>query len=393
MTNNTEERPTLIQGCDAPILRIVDGGDNTLLCAECDGSVLVEGYRPECLVGIWLQCNKCGHITSTPSLPPGETFHFKIVPLESTRRYWIRSTIEQHASVTLTCDQELAMESAETRPRPAETESTELSQDSLGALATKLDVLSGGCFTPYLESAERSIAHGERYFSENPLAWAIRYLLPKLDNGTLKEDEDTLVALALIAGYKEVLSRWLHHPHFPHLARELCSSFHHTLSKLIAANYLNECGNIIAHNLLAPDAGRSADLYVRFSAIKKFHLEVKAPEAIEWPNKLDQRSEMEIVVEKCLLNARGQIGTSNPGVLIIGSSCITRGFFENFDNAIHSTLQNKGTGHRGVAAVALVGLNEKPFQRTGTNSPDFSQCYRVVIAKNPYYFEDNPIQT
>jgi len=312
-----------------------------------------------------------------------------------TGRRLICPTIEQPADVTLTCDQERAIESVETRPRPAETGSTELSQASLGALATELDVLSGGRFTPYLESAERAIARGERYFPRNPLAWAIRYLLRQLDHGTLQEDEDTLVALALITGYKHVLSRWLHHPHFPHLARELCSSFHHTLSQLIAASYLEDLGNRIAHNPPAPDAGPSADLYVRLSATKKFRLEVKTPKAIEWPNKLDQRSEMEIVVEKRLSKAkkRGQISTSNPGVLIIGSSCITRGFFEDFDNAIHTTLQNYGTRYRGVAAVALVGLNELSLERIGSNSAGFSAAYRVVIAKNPYYFEDNPIRT
>lgn len=393
MTENTEERPILIQGSEAPILRIVDGGDNTLLCVGCDSSVLVEGFRPECLVGIGLQCIKCGHITWTPSLPQGETFHFKVVTLGSTGKYLIGSTVQQNANVTCTCDQELAMESAETHPRPAETGSLDVSQDGLGALATELDLLSGGRFTPCLESAERALSHGQRYFRENPLAWAIRYLSRQLDNGTLQMHEDTLVAIGLIEGYRHVLSRWRHHAHFSYLAQELCSSFHHTLSQLIAASYLSDHGNKIAFNPPMPGAGRSADLYVRLSATEKLHLEVKAPEAIEWPNELDGRPKMKRIVEKCLSGARGQIGTSNPGVLIIASSCIKGGFFEDFEKAIHTTLRNNGTRHRGVAAVAMVGLSELSFQTTGSNSSDFSVVYRVVIAKNPHYIEDNPVQT
>ena len=97
---------------------------------------------------------------------------------------------------------------------------------------------------------------------------------------------------------------------------------------------------------------------MRLSATEKLYLEVKGPEAVEWPNVLDKQSKMKETVEKCLSKARGQIGTSKPGVLVIGASCITRGFFKNFDNAIRTTLRNSGTRHRGVAAVAMVGLDE-----------------------------------
>lgn len=391
MTENTKERPFLLQGSEAPILRIVDGGDNTLLCAGCESSVLVKGYKPECLVGIGLQCIKCGHITWTPSLPPGETFHFQIVTLGSTGRYLIGSTIQQNANVTITCDQELAMENAESRPRPAEAEPLNLSQDGLGALATELDLLSGGRFGPCLLSAERAIAHGQRYFRENPLAWAIRYLLRQLERGHLEAHEDSLVALGLISGYRHILSRWRHHPHFSYLAQELCSHFHHTFSQLIAASYLSDHGNKIAFSLATQGAGRVADLYVRLSAVEMLNLEVKAPEAIEWPNDLCQRSKMKEIVKKCLSKARGQISTSKPGILIIASSCITQGFFENFEKAIQTTLRINGARRPGIAAVALVGLNKLSL-RTGPNSIDFSESYKVIIAKNSHYLKDNPIR-
>ena len=58
-----------VQGGDEPIL--AGAGAGTLSCA-C-GNTLVSGYDQQRVLGIGLQCARCGAVTVTPPLPAGIT--------------------------------------------------------------------------------------------------------------------------------------------------------------------------------------------------------------------------------------------------------------------------------------------------------------------------------
>jgi len=295
--------------------------------------------------------------------------------------------------VTFTTDHQIERERGLAAPRPAPKSNFELSIEGLDAVASELDLLSSGRFNSHLMSADRALARGARYFGENPLAWALRYLNRQLVGGSMRMSEDTLMAIGIVQSFQNVFSRWRQHARASYLAIEFCGNFHHTISQLIAASYLSDHGNRIAINAPVHGGGRSADLYVRISARERLHLEVKAPKSLEWPNTVDSRSEMKKLVEKLLAGAQGQIGTSTPGVLIIGSSCISPGFFDRFGQAIRSTLRSKGDKFRGVAAINLVGLDSLSLHPTRASTFDFQASYRSEAWKNPHYFQDNPLVT
>lgn len=388
MTEIIHERPILVQGSEAPI--VIREGEKfpPLMCEGCNDSVLVENYLEECFVGIGLECFKCQHVTMTPSLPEGEVFPQMPVSLGSKGRYLIGSSVVNRKDVVMTCSQELEKSEKLTAPQKITGSNFELTHENLTKVADELNLLSGGRFNKYIESAQRSINHRSDYFRKNPLAWSIELLKKQLDNKELIMSKQTLVALGFLQGYRDVLARWKDHVHFPILATEICAYFYHSLMQLIVASYLKDAGNRIAINIAGDEDGeRAADLYVRISGSEKLFLEVKGPEALEWTNTDLKTGKMKKVVEKCLSNSRGQIDVSKPGVLVIGTTCLNEGFLEDFETIVGKVLRAKGKSYPAIAGICIVGLKE--ISVDGGRS--ISTLFNISMKINSHYYRDNPI--
>jgi len=395
--NAFDKRPVLMQGSDSPIIiNEFETGIN-LICESCNKSILVENYSPECLVGIGLQCLRCGHVTWTPSMPTGEVFpSTQVVTLGDKGTFLIGSSVRNKKGVVLTCDQELVSVAVRTTPNKIDNENLELSMISLEKTSVELDLLSGGNFNRFLRAAKKAVERGHKYYRTNPLAWAMEYIKYQLSKNSLNiNDESTLVAIALIPliqGYTNIIRRWRNHDHITHIAQEFCASFNHTLAQFIAASYLSEHGNRVAVNPPnSSTAGRSADLYIRVSAIKKLFMEIKTPQAFEWPNRTISRKNMKKVVETCLSNARGQINRKKPGILILGTTCLLPGFLKELGEIIKTVLSSKGRNYSSFAGIGYVGLDELLLRNTGF-SMNFSISYYISIEKNLHYFQENPIR-
>lgn len=388
MTDIIEERPTLVQGSEAPI--VIREGDklSSLICEGCNDSVLVENYLAECFVGIGLQCFKCEHITMTPSLPEGEIFPQMPVSLGSKGKYLVGSSVVNKKDVVMTCDQELEVSAKLTDPKKSTGSNLELSSENLNKISDELNLLSGGRFNKYIASAKRSIDHKSPYFRENPLAWSIEMLKKQLEQNELVMSKQTLVALGFLQGYRDLLERWKDHIHFPVLITEICAYFYHSLIQLIVASYLKDAGNRIAINIAGEEGGeRTADLYIRISGSEKLFLEIKGPEALEWTNTELKTGKMKKVVEKCLSNSRGQIDEGKPGVLVIGATCLNMGFLEEFEIIVKKVLKTKGKSYPAVAGICIVGLKEI----SGYGNRSISTSFHISMNTNDHYYKENPI--
>jgi hypothetical protein len=388
MTEIIDERPTLVQGSEAPI--VIREGDklSPLICEGCNDSVLIENYLAECFVGIGFECFKCQHITMTPSLPAGEIFPQMPVSLGRKGKYLIGSSVVNRKDAVMTCDQELEASSKLTDPKKVIESNFELSLENLDKISDELNLLSAGRFNKYIASAKRSINHKSPYFRENPLAWSIEMLRKQLENNELTMSKQTLVALGFLQGYRDVFERWKDHIHFPILITEICAYFYHSLIQLIVASYLKDAGNRIAINIAGEEDGeRTADLYIRISGSEKLFLEVKGPEALEWTNTELKTGKMKKVVEKCLSNSRGQIDIDKPGVLIIGATCLNTGFLEEFENTVQKVLKTKGKLYPAITGICVVGLKE--ISASGGRS--ISTSFNISMNINDHYYQDNPI--
>jgi len=393
MVASFEGRPIMIQGSIDPI--VIRKGEELpdLICEGCNDSVLVENYLEDCYVGIGLQCFKCSHITWTPSLPDGEVLPKATVSMGRDGKYLIGSSVVNSKDVVMTCDQEIEAAKKLTSPLDSTNSNFELSVESLDSLGVELDVLSGGRFNQYLQSAQRSIAHKSKYFRENPLAWSIELLKKQLNNNELNLSNSTLVALGFIQAYRDVSVRWRHHVHFPILATEICAYFYHSLIQLIAASYLEDHGNTIAINVAGEEDGkRSADLYLRLSGSETLFIEIKGPEALEWTYTEIPPGKMKKAVEKCLSKSRGQIDNNNPGILVIGTSCLDGDFLENFGKVVEKVLKAKGREYPAVAGVSVIGLKEVFFANGNSYSGKrLTTSFDVSMFINQKYFKENPI--
>lgn len=394
MNKYNENRPALVQGSEAPI--VIRGGETLppLICENCRESVLVENYLEDCFVGIGLQCFKCKNVTWTPSLPEGEIFPQKTLTLGREGRFLIGASVVNSKDVVMTCDQELDLAESHTAPKSSTTKNLELSVDNIELLITELDVLSGGRFNKYIHSATRSVTHGSVYFRENPLAWSLVLLKNQLVANELTINNPTLVALGFLQSYRDVLARWRNHMHFPILAQEFCAYFYHTLIQLVVASYLTDHGNRIAINVAGEKEGvRNADLYVRLSGSEKLFVEIKGPEAFEWIASDITLGKMKKVVEKCLSNSRGQIDMNNPGILVIGSTCLENDFLAALEKVLRNVLHAKGRSYKAIAGIATVGLKEVSLEANRNDGSKVSTAFNVGMVTNKYFYKDNPVRT
>ncbi|MGP6422108.1 hypothetical protein ACTZGP_25440 [Pseudomonas putida] len=386
------ERPIMVQGSNAPIVIRKGAKFPDLVCIACNSSVLITNYLAECFVGIGLQCFRCGSVTWTPSLPDGEVFPYKFLSLGSSGKYLIASSIVDVDDVVLTCEQEIQLAHRKVSPRASKVDVFNVSIENFDLMAAELNVLAGGRFDKYLQSAKRSLINGDIYFRDNPLAWSIELIKKQLAGNELSLDDRTLVALAFVQGYRAMLNEWREHIHFSVIAIELCAYFYHSLVQLTVASYLYSRGNKVAINMVCNANGeRSADLYVRLSGSKKLFLEVKCPKALEWTNREVSAGRFKKTIEKCLSDSRGQIDLETPGVLIIGTTCIDKGFLAGFELSVSKVLKARGKSYPAVAAIGIYGLKEVNAAVGHNVMKNVSTSVAISLVKNPHYFEDDPI--
>lgn len=387
------ELPYCVQGSDAPAFR---GGLETgehLTCAAGCGQVLVEHYVKEDYVNVGIKCFKCGTITRTPGLPLGEVFAAPVLTLGEKGAYLLGSTVNARSGVIITCDQEIAREIEATAPR-YRSFPLMISPEGLRALTARYDEIVGMRFSTQRKNVERL---GQSSIKTFPFAWAIMHLEKCLASGALDiRRGETLTALLWLNIFSHAVGVWEHHPRFHVVARDLGTpkSFLHTSSKLIAAAYLYRVGNRIGLSLEDQAGQPNPDLYVRVGARDKIHLEVKAPEGLQWGG--DQSisvEQIENVVRTCIKKSTSQINRSSRGILIISSSLLSHRFPALLESAIQNALKSKGRNHRSLAAV--VGMSPSTFDMT-TQSVGTIACnagFQFSVTLNGYYSGKNPVVT
>jgi hypothetical protein len=394
--SSAEETPSpsiLVQAGDAPVFNVVDGGDDVLVCEGCSQSVLVRGYLSECFVGVQFQCYGCGHVTKTPSLPAAGQLPHRMMNVGFAGRIFL-NTIDVDRDTTWASHQEI--EAAEARIRPkGNGEPLDFSVPGLQALAAQLDVVSGGRFKPKIASADRSLDHGREHFAEHPLAWAICYLIRQQKKGAIDfSREHTIFALGLVSYYGEMRRRWESHPLFPIVSIDLCGEFRHTMAMLFAALRITEFGNRVGIVQKDSASGPTADLYVQLRTNKRLYIEVKTPDALEWPKCPGTQHEIEKVVAATVKKIRKtkQIGLDRPGVLVIGSTAGATNMEAALQGAIRDELRLRGSGIPGIAGIIGVGFSRMKVSQLPDRLNLHAELF-TFVEENPSYFDGKIFST
>jgi hypothetical protein len=387
------QEPYVIQGSAAPAFRM-PGEAGSLVCG-CQGSVLVEGYRPENFVSVRIKCFVCGQITSTPGLPPGEILPSRIVTLGADGRFLLSSTLEMREHVVVTCDKEIEFEQSSTRPRKPADENISIDLNLIDQVEAEFGRIIGARALEHQCSAvRRAMKHGHSGADEFPLAWGCLWLRNWLaqEAGGWRLDAPFMAATTYLLAFRHFAAAWGHHPRFATISQSFAGGrfFHHNIAQFAAASYMIEHGNRVG--LAIPEGGsqRTADLYTRTAPGEVLHIETKAPQALQWPNAiLGDRHAIGQVVLKALKTAKGQLNRKKKGILVVAANVNVPHFDQQLHAGIRSAIHAKGRDHRGVAAV--VGI--VPTITVAGSPLKLAHGYTFVPILNPHFDGENPVLT
>lgn len=384
--------PYCIQGSAAPAFK---GEANTGVHFDCPcGHRLIEHFDPDAFVRVAIKCFVCAAVSETPSLPLGEILPRTLVTLGADGGYLLGSTVIARAGVAMTCDQEIARSRADTAPRTAGHPSFELSIGGLDRMEAQYDALIGGRLASQQRSLSRYPLDDPAGVLEFPFAWATAHLRKTLLCGSVDLSKaETATALAWIEAFRHVTSIWGHHPRFALTASTLAASFLHTVPQLIVAAYLYEAGNRVGLATSGEKGTPIPDLYVRQRVGEIFHIEVKAPRALQWcPSKSLSVPDISKAVMSALENSRHQINSKRKGVLVISSSLMHPDIPDVVEAELNRVLKSRGRNRSGVAAIVSISPVSAGLTKR-SEGLEFGTTYAFRVSKNPHFVGENPVNT
>lgn len=350
--------PRFIQGSDQPAFEGL--GTDDFVCSNC-GNILAKNLDTRSLAAVDIECRACGVVTRTASWPDNETMPFHILLLSLGKKYLLNTPLKLNNRLVITCEQEVARIKAITGSKKAGNDLVTLSHEVLDTLVLELNIYTNGDFEKNLTRTLNARKKGNMRFLDFPLAWAIAHLRARLDENFIDVQSIDKIAIQYLQQYRETNSRWKHHPLFTSIVRAICSEFHHFITMLITACYLEDSGNRIGLTDSESAKGRSPDLYINTELNERVSIEVKAPKVFLWPQENKNSSEFERSIFSALQSARGQI-TGSSGLVVIGANSLSPDFEELFKKAIVKVLQEKNISSRIEAVISVVHVSSSPLE-------------------------------
>lgn len=375
--NENEGYPRLIQSGNGPIFE--GSGTNNFTCENC-GNLLAINIHLRSLIAIDIQCGKCNHTTRTPSWPDNEAMPAILLTLGSEGHFRVDGPIILNEISAFSCYQEVARIISLTGSKPLPSHSLILSHESLENLVFELNFYTNNKFKKKLDSALRAYKSGNINFLESPLAWSIVHLRQRIQDRDNKLSNMDLVAIHYFYQYHEAIIAWKHHPMFPHIAKAISSEFHHLITMLATASYMEHLGNRIGFTETSTNTGRSPDLYINIGINNRLSIEVKAPKALHWPQNNQTLYDLERAITGALKSAGGQIIASS-GLVVISASSFTANIKALFNEAIINVLALNRTSSK-IEAVA--GVVHTPYTDPRTYLQGSSESY-FTIHNNPNF--------
>ncbi len=84
---------------------------------------------------------------------------------------------------------------------------------------------------------------------------------------------------------------------------------------------------------------------------------------------------------------------NNPGILVIGSTCLENDFLATLEKISRSVLHAKGRSYKAIAGIATVGLKEVSLEANQNKGGKVSTAFNVGMVTNKYFYKDNPVRT
>ena len=354
---NQHPTPPVLGGKFSPLAHGI--GTAQLLCERCT-HVLVTGYEPRQFVSIGFRCPACAHVTHTQPWPDGEPIPRNTHQIQSGGIFELTEKIDATSRVVFMSSQEAERVLSLSQPRPDRPKARiGITHDGLTELEALLT--SQLCDFPIaLKAVERAEAKKNRRYLKRAIAWAFYRLRAQLNAGgeNYVFGNEELAALSYLHNTVGVLHNWGHHPRFKAIAEGLQVDFNHTVTQMTVASSLWTEGNPVGFENANGRAGQSGDMFVLIGPTDRMYIEVKSPDALNWPNDLPSDDRIfSIIVSQCKAasNQLGQYG----GIVALGASSHDIALIDRLDR-IAQAVSDAGKLPSSIAALSMVATSLTP---------------------------------
>lgn len=337
------------QASGEAIFRCAGSGGNDLFCVSGCGQILIENMRKGAVIGIAIECSRCGNISRTPYLEDGEILSSGAKCCNGNNAVNVDETIviEEDSSVVGKGYFDYIRDISGPR-RPILPE-IELSVSGINKIREDYEKY----FNTSLESQLRKIGLSAiDACVKYPFAWATDILLRRISGESLHHQQFNF-AITIINLFNNSVRIWGHHPNYSRFVGKE-NDFYHTAFKLIVANHLWESGNSVGISNEERDGSPNLDLVVKDRRGRLINLEVKSPKGLRWTPDASARMNDEEVKKQIRLaieRSYRQIRKDREGILIIASSLVNESLPPAMDKCVVSYLKSKGRDHRSLIAV------------------------------------------
>jgi hypothetical protein len=312
---------------------------------ECGHSVLIAGYEPRNFLAIAVQCAACGLVSETPGLPQGALPPASLSVME-------RGTENPPAAIVrdtvLVSREEVERVAALYQPRSTESDPHVISDALLDDLESQqnrwtnqpLDTTPGG-------------------YKDHALAWAVAHFRARLrdpDWTSFSEDTD-LVAVTVIAAFRDLFATWAHHPLFGTMIGTAAAQGYslHAMAMLGAAKSLASAGNRVAFVPTEGTRPRIKSFQLILGTQDQMSVAVNRLDRFEWPNGAEPTAHaVRSAVIEAMASVQGSINRLRPGMLVLSPGAVEGTLEQLFVDSVISALGSHGKRHRGLAAVSVI---------------------------------------
>ena len=334
--------PHYVQTGAAPA---VTGEGSGMFDCVCGHSTLIAGYDPLHFLCIALRCAACGTVNETPGVPPGVLPPSPVMLIE-------RGAEQPPAFVPtgtiLASREEIERITALCLPHDTAHDSHVMSAALLDELIATHDLWTGAPLDP-----------APRSYKDAPLAWAVAHYRARLrePEWTVFATNTDLVAMTVIAAFRDLFASWGHHPLFPAMmGTAITQDFSlHAMAIFGVAKIMTRAGNPVGFTVSTGARPRIFSLYSGLPGPEQMTIAVNRFARFEWPDgaPMTPRAVLAAVIE-AMASVQGSINRLRPGLLVLSGGAAEGPFDQMLVDGIIGAIGSHGKRHRGLAAVAGV---------------------------------------
>jgi hypothetical protein len=312
---------------------------------DCGQSLLIAGYEARNFLAIAIQCAACGRISETPGFAEGAAAPPAVTLVE-------RGTPNPPATVAsdtvLISREEMDRLAALWQPRTTDADSHVISDELLDDAEFQ-----------HRRWTTEPLPPSPAGYKDHALSWAVAHFRARLrdpDWTSFSEDTD-MVAVAVIAAFRDLFASWVHHPLFGAMVSTAAAQGFslHAMATFGAAKSLMSAGNRVAFVAADGPRPRITSFQLMVGPQDQMSVAVNRFDRFEWPAGADASLQaVRTAVIDAMASVQGSINRLRPGMLVLSAGAVEGTLEQLFVDSIAAAIGTHGKRNRGLAAVAVI---------------------------------------